>query len=69
MNFAILFSLSAAKDSFERYDMQSLFDPVMDDIIGIVSEQVKLAEEMSERKLDVSVPHNSLANSKSVPNN
>jgi hypothetical protein len=41
--------------------MQSLFDPVMNDIIRLVSEEVKLAEELSGRKLDVSMPcHSSL---------
>ncbi|KAE9368265.1 actin-like ATPase domain-containing protein [Stipitochalara longipes BDJ] len=35
-----------------RSDMQSLFDPVMDDVIKLVSQQAEVGEKMSGRKLD-----------------
>jgi len=37
--------------------MQSLFDPVMDDVIKLVSQQAELGEKMSGRKLDVCTPY------------
>jgi len=37
--------------------MQSLFDPVMDDVIKLVSQQAELGEEMSGRKLDACTPY------------
>lgn len=38
-----------------REAMKSFFDPVIAEIVKLVSEQTKLAEKLSGRKLDVSL--------------
>jgi hypothetical protein len=49
--------ISVTKMLFYSSDMQSLFDPVMDEVIRLVSQQAEVGERMSGRKLDVYTPY------------